>query len=128
MVLVLGTLMLSTGTGVATFILGSAMLADVVEDSEATTGRRNEGLFFAGGFFVQKCTSGLGIFLAGAILAAAGFPKQAHPGAVDPAVLDRLSLIYLGLGALLALAAAAAYLRFPFGRAEHEARIGARPA
>ncbi|URD62028.1 MFS transporter [Sphingomonas sp. KRR8] len=126
LVMVLGSLILSTGCGVSTFILGSAMLADVVEDSEATTGRRNEGLFFAGGFFVQKCTSGLGIFLAGVLLAAAGFPKQAHPGSVPVPVLDRLTLIYLGLGALLATCAALAYLRFPFGRAEHEARIAAR--
>jgi GPH family glycoside/pentoside/hexuronide:cation symporter len=127
MPLLLLSMVLSTGCGVSTFILGSAMMADVVEDSEATTGRRNEGLFFAGGFFVQKCTSGLGIFLAGIILAAAGFPEQARPGSVDPAVLDRLTLIYIGFGALLAVCAATFYLRFPFGRAEHEARIAARP-
>ena len=127
MPLLLVSMVFSTGCGVTTFILGSAMMADVVEDSETTTGRRNEGLFFAGGFFVQKCTSGLGIFLAGLILAAAGFPEQARPGSVDVAVLDRLTLIYLGLGALLAACAATAYLRFPFGRAEHDARIAARP-
>jgi len=126
--LLLASLVLSTGCGVSTFILGSAMLADVVEDSEATTGRRNEGLFFAGGLFVQKCTSGIGIFLAGLILAAAGFPAQAHPGAVPAAVLDRLSLIYLVIGGVLAGLAAIAFLRFPFGRDEHEARLHAKAA
>lgn len=113
----------STACGVSAFILASAMMADVVEDSEAKTGRRSEGLFFAGMFFVQKCTSGLGIFLAGLVLALAGFPDQAKPGLVDERVLDRMTLIYLCIGAVLALCAAAAFLRFPFGREEHAARV-----
>ncbi|WP_369335980.1 MFS transporter, partial [Halomonas sp. ND22Bw] len=75
------------------YILGASMLADVVEDSEVRTGRRSEGMFFAGGFFVQKCTSGIGIFVCGLILAAAGFPEQAVPGRVPEPVIDRLTLI-----------------------------------
>ena len=83
------------------YIAGAAgslfyVLADVVEDSEVRTGRRSEGMFFAGGFFVQKCTSGIGIFVCGLILAAAGFPAKAVPGQVPVATLDRLTLIYAG--------------------------------
>lgn len=113
----------ATACGVTAYILGASMLADVVEDSEARTGRRSEGVFFAGGFFVQKCTSGIGIFVCGLILAAAGFPAKAVPGQVPTEVLDRLTLIYASVYLFFAAVAVFFYARFPFGRREHEARI-----
>ncbi len=39
------------------------------------------------------------------------------------ATLDRLTLIYAGAYVVLGLAAAYLFTRFPFGRAEHEARL-----
>ena len=114
-----------TAFGVSGFIVGASMMADVVEDSEARTGLRSEGVFFAGSFFVQKCTSGLGIFVAGLILAFAGFPEAAKPGEVSPETLDRLTMIFAGMYLTLACIAAFFFSRFPFGRAEHEARVGA---
>ncbi|WP_374943883.1 MFS transporter [Sphingomonas sp.] len=112
-----------TACNVSGFILGASMMADVAEDSEAKTGRRSEGVFFAGSFFVQKCTSGIGIFAAGTILAVAGFPARATPGTVSVATIDRLTVTYAGLYLLLACAAAFFFTRFPFGRADHEARL-----
>lgn len=114
---------LGTAFNITGFILGASMMADVVEDSEDKTGRRSEGLFFAGAFFVQKCTSGIGIFASSLMLAAAGFPEKAVPGQVPAATLDRLSLIYAVTYVTLALAAAFIFTRFPFGRDEHEARL-----
>ncbi|WP_419807201.1 MFS transporter [Sphingomonas sp.] len=113
-----------TACSVAGFILGASMMADVVEDSEAKTGRRSEGVFFAGSFFVQKCTSGIGIFLASIILAIADFPVGAKPGTVDVATIDRLTIVYASVYVGLALIGAFFFSRFPFGRAEHEARLG----
>ena len=114
---------LGTASNVTGFILGASMMADVVEDSEARTGRRSEGVFFAGSFFVQKCTSGIGIFFAGMILAVVGFPAKATPGTVLVATIDRLTLIYAGLYVVLACVSAYFFSRFPFGRVEHEARL-----
>ena len=116
--------LLQTAANVSGFILGASMMADVVEDSEQTTGRRSEGVFFAGSFFVQKCTSGIGIFAAGTILSLAQFPKLAKPGQVPIATLDRLTLIFLVSYLILGLTAAFLFTRFPFGRREHEARLG----
>lgn len=114
-----------TAFNITGFIMGASMMADVVEESETRTGRRDEGVFFAGAFFMQKCTSGVGIFLAGLILAAAGFPERAVPGQVAGQVLNRLALIhatsYLGIACIASLV----FSRFPFGRAEHEARLRA---
>jgi GPH family glycoside/pentoside/hexuronide:cation symporter len=118
-----GFFILGTASNVTGFILGASMMADVVEDSEAKTGRRSEGVFFAGSFFVQKCTSGIGIFFAGMILAVAGFPAKATPGTVPVATIDRLTLIYAGLYIVLACVSAYFFSRFPFGRVEHEARL-----
>ncbi|MCW3836559.1 MFS transporter [Sphingomonas canadensis] len=121
--LLFGIFTINAACSVSSTILGASMMADVVEHSEADTGRRSEGVFFAGGFFVQKCTSGLGIFAAGLILALVGFPEAAAPGSVPAPTIDRLTiafaLLYIGLG----FGAAMLYRRFPFGKDEHEARI-----
>jgi Na+/melibiose symporter-like transporter len=76
-------------------ILGSAMIADVVEDSELKTGRRSEGLLFATVFFMGKAVSGVGIFAASMVLLAVGFPDTAHRAVVAPDVLTRLGWTYV---------------------------------
>ena len=122
--ILLATTFVATALGVAGAILSASMMADVAEDSEARTGARNEGIFFAGAFFVQKCVSGLGLFLSGAILALVGFPTAAIPGAVPPAILAHLALIYGGGLITLAAVAAIVLWRFPLGdEAEHRERL-----
>jgi GPH family glycoside/pentoside/hexuronide:cation symporter len=113
----------STACGIAAFIIGSSMMADVVEDSELRTGRRSEGVFFAGSFFVQKLVGGLGIGVAGVILALAQFPEAARPGQVPVGTIDRMTILFMVLHFGCGLAAALCYRFFPFGRAEHEARL-----
>lgn len=113
----------ATAFSVSSFILGASMMADVVEDSEARTGRRSEGVYFAGSFFVQKCTSGLGIMVVGQLLDLVAFPKGARAGLVPMAVLDHLTLAFVLIYATLALLAALLFAKFPFGRHEHEARL-----
>jgi GPH family glycoside/pentoside/hexuronide:cation symporter len=118
----------ATALSVSSFILGASMMADVVEDSQMRTGRRNEGVFFAGSFFVQKCTSGIGIFAAGALLWLADFPTGAKPGQVPVAAIDHLTLFFMLIYATLGLCAALLFTRFPFGRAEHDARLASMAA
>jgi glycoside/pentoside/hexuronide:cation symporter, GPH family len=83
------TLMIVSG------ILVGAMIADVVEDSEIVTGRRSEGSFFAASSFAQKAVNGLGVIVAGQILAWSKFPTEAKPGEVATAVLNDLALAYV---------------------------------
>ncbi len=73
----------------------ASMLADVVEEVEVRTGERSEGVIFALNIFVQKCASGLGVFASTAILALAHFPAHAQAGLVAPAVITRLSAIFI---------------------------------
>ncbi|MES2441207.1 MAG: MFS transporter [Pseudomonadota bacterium] len=123
--LLLGIFTVNAACSVSSTILGASMMADVVEHSEITTGRRSEGVFFAGAFFIQKCCSGIGIFASGVILAVAHFPAAAPQGSVPVGTIDRLTIIFALLYMALGFAAAFLYSRFPFGKAEHEARIAA---
>ncbi|MEM1035181.1 MAG: MFS transporter [Pseudomonadota bacterium] len=52
-------------------ILATSMVADIVEESELKTGRRSEGVFFAGISFMRKLSQMAGVFSASFILAAA---------------------------------------------------------
>lgn len=122
--LLMGMIAIGSVFGVAVAILLASMMADVVEDAQARTGERREGIFFAGSFFMQKCVSGFGLFLSGAILTAVAFPVGAVPGEVDKAVLDNLVLVYCGLIAVFSLIALFVLSRFPLGgEAEHRQRL-----
>lgn len=121
--LLFATMVANVACAVSAAIVATSMMADVVEHSEATTGRRSEGVFAAGNFFVQKTTGGVGIFLAGVVLWLAGFPEGARPGAVSEATLDRLSIVFSVAVIAVAWAAAWFFFRFPFDRKEHEARV-----
>jgi Na+/melibiose symporter-like transporter len=76
-------------------ILIAAMIADVVEDSEVSTGRRSEGTFFAANSFAQKAVNGLGVIVAGQLLAYVQFPTRAALGEVPTNTLYDLASIYI---------------------------------
>jgi GPH family glycoside/pentoside/hexuronide:cation symporter len=100
-----------------------AMLADVVEDSELKTGRRSEGVFFAGSSFMQKTASGLGLLGSGVILALAQFPANAIPGKVEPSVVQNFAGIYLAAILILYAIAATILRRFPLTRESHQENL-----
>lgn len=83
------TLIIASGSLIA------AMIADVVEDSEVSTGRRSEGIFFAANSFAQKAVSGIGVIVAGQLLAFVQFPTQAKLGEVPTATLYDLASVYI---------------------------------
>ena len=55
------------------------MIADLVEEAEIKTQRRNEGVFFASVTFVRKVTQGIGAAVAGVLLTISQFPVGATP-------------------------------------------------
>jgi len=73
----------------------AAMIADVVEQSELKTGRRSEGIFFAANSFAQKAVNGLGVVVAGQILAIVEFPTQAGRGEVPQETVWELTYLYI---------------------------------
>ncbi|MGI8839424.1 MAG: MFS transporter [Caulobacteraceae bacterium] len=117
--LVFGQSIVSTALYIAGTTLISAMIADVVEDGELKTGRRAEGLFFSASTLVAKAVSGIGIFLAAAIIELIGFPAAATPGHVAPAVITHLALVYVPLNLALYGAALALMFGYKITRESH---------
>jgi Na+/melibiose symporter-like transporter len=109
--------------GLVALILYSSMIADVVEDSQLATGRRSEGLFFAASSFIQKAVSGIGVFASGLLLAVAQFPANAKPGAVDPAILRHLVLLYVPIQGVLYGVTLLLLSRYRINRESHQANL-----
>lgn len=105
--------------GTAGSILFTSMIADVVEDAELKTGRRQEGLFFAAAAFVNKAVSGLGIFGASLIVGAVRFPQGAAPGTVPAEVLRNLGLVYVPVQVALYGVATLLLLGYRISRESH---------
>lgn len=113
--------------GITASILITSMLTDVVENSEARTGRRSEGLFFAFSSLVQKAVSGVGVLIAGLLLSAVHFPPGARSAAtaVDPAILRNLALVYMPSLVLLYGAGLVVLQWYRISRESHEQTLQA---
>jgi Na+/melibiose symporter-like transporter len=107
--------------GAATLILFSSMIADVVEDNAVRTGKRSEGLFFAGISFIAKILQGAGIILAG--MFASGLHRNGATAHVDPAAARHLAYLYLP--SLVVLYGTGMFIlsRYRITRAQHEGNL-----
>ena len=106
-------------------ILSSSMIADIVEDSELKTGRRSEGIFFAGITFMRKLARGSGLFLASLILAGANLSREMQPGELSQDTLTLLGTGY-AFGLLALWTTMIAFLsRYKINREDHEANLAA---
>lgn len=114
---------ISNAFAVCAAMLGQSMGSDVIEASQMETGKRSEGIFFAGYFFTQKCATGVGLFITGRIISLSGFPAKAKPGEVPAPILDQLVLYYMIVLVLLGIGSVFAISRFSINRADHEERL-----
>jgi Na+/melibiose symporter-like transporter len=91
------------GAGAGLVAAGS-MMADLVDEHEFDTGRRQEGIFFGAIAFSGKASSGLGHLIAGVAIDLIHFPEKAVPGEVAPEIVRHLGILYgpgiFGLGVL----------------------------
>lgn len=79
---------------IVTQMLMGSMVADIVEDSELQTGRRSEGIFFAGISFIRKLSQGAGVLTASAVLAVAGMSQGGGAAAATPESIRMLGWGY----------------------------------
>jgi GPH family glycoside/pentoside/hexuronide:cation symporter len=84
-----------TGLIMGMTVIG-AMVADISDEHELTTGSRQEGLLFSAGMFMTKAASGVGTLAAGVLLRIAQFPENAQPSAVSPDLVTKLGAIAAG--------------------------------
>jgi Na+/melibiose symporter-like transporter len=74
-------------------IANLALLADIADEHELTTGQRQEGVMFAAAFFAAKFISGFGYLVAGPFLDYIGLEAGAVPGETPHSVFMGLGLI-----------------------------------
>ena len=112
-------MVLAAFSGAAGFIAGGSMLADVADEHELITRRRQEGIFFGALSFAGKSAAAFGILGAGATTDLIGFPKQAKVGEVPQAALDALAIVYGPGIVILALIAQPFIWRYRLSRERH---------
>jgi GPH family glycoside/pentoside/hexuronide:cation symporter len=103
--------------------LVSAMMADVVDESELTTERRSEGVFFAARSFISKSLSGLGLVLATVLLELIHFPENAQPGHVDPKIIEQLGRGFIPIVGGLFLISIVFLATYRISRKQHESNV-----
>ncbi len=112
--------MMSYGTSAVMVISIVSSLADVTDEHELLTGRRQEGVFFAARSFFSKLTSGLGHLLAGIAIDVISFPVGAQPGEIDADTLFDFGIVAGPLTVLPALISMLFYVRYRIDQPRHQ--------
>lgn len=84
------------GIAAAQFLVSfNSMVADIADEHELATGKRQEGIFFAAVSFANKTTTGLGSFIGGVGLDLISWPTQVQSAVdISPEKLGQLGLLY----------------------------------
>ena len=99
-----------------------SMVADVVDEYEFETGKRQEGIFFAASSFSAKATTGVGNVIAGFALDIISWPRGAHiksAADVAPETIVNLGVIYGPLVAAFGFLSIWCYSHYKLTRERH---------
>jgi len=112
------------GVGVVqALVTFSSMIADVADENELRTGKRQEGVFFAAVSFANKCTTGLGNVVAGVALDLIAWPRGAQiqtAADVPAATIHQLGLLYGPIVAGFVIVSVWCYSHYHLTRERHE--------
>ncbi|MEQ1887629.1 MAG: MFS transporter [Alphaproteobacteria bacterium] len=100
-------------------VSGGSMMADIADEHELTSGRRQEGVFFSAASFAGKAASAFGHVIAGILIDVIGFPAQAEVGAVAPDKLTQLGLLNGPLMAAVMVFGVIYFMRYDLSRQRH---------
>ena len=94
------------GASIAQLIVGiGTAMADIADENELLTGRRQEGVFFGASAFGAKCSAALGSLLAGLVLDWVDWPTGEAVRVAADIPADTLLLMALLTGPITAIAA-----------------------
>ena len=109
------------GAGAILNISVMSALADVADDHELNTGRRQEGIFYSARTFVGKATGAFGLLIGGIAIDLIGWPTGVKSAAeVDPGVIFNLGLIEGPIAALPSVFAIYFYAKYRITKARHQ--------
>lgn len=98
----------------------ASTLADVTDEHELLTGRRQEGVFFAARAFFGKLTTGLGHLLAGIGMDLIAFPTGSKPGEIPIEIVHQFGILAGPLTLLPGLVSIVFYLRYNIDERRHD--------
>ncbi len=104
----------------------SSMVADIADQHELTSGKRQEGIFFAASSFATKTTSGIGSFIAGVGLDVINWPRGEHirsAADIPPETLANLAMLYGPIVAGFAVFSVLFTVQCKMNRADHESIV-----
>ncbi len=112
------------GLGVVQALVSfNSMVADIVDEHELSTGKRQEGIFFSAVSFSNKVTTALGTFMAGVALKLINWPQGADvvsAADIPPHTLQWLGLIYGPIVCGFALVCIYCYSKHNLDKARHD--------
>lgn len=100
-------------------VSGGSMMADIADEHELTSGRRQEGIFFGAASFAGKSASAFGHVLAGIVIDLIAFPAQAEPGAIPADKLTELGLFNGPMMAMVMAVGVIYFTRYDLSRQRH---------
>lgn len=102
------------------FITINSMFADISDELELSTGRRQEGIIYSARAFANKAANALGTIVGGLALDFIAFPRNAIPGTVDSEVIFNLGLVQGPITSVFSLSGLVLYLGYRLSRSRHE--------
>jgi Na+/melibiose symporter-like transporter len=94
-------------------------VADITDEHELSTGKRQEGLFYSARILFGKLTTAFGHVVAGLSLDMIGFPAGAKPGLVADDVIVKLGLVVGPATAVPGIVGIFFYARYAITRQRH---------
>jgi GPH family glycoside/pentoside/hexuronide:cation symporter len=98
----------------------ASTLADVTDEHELLTGRRQEGVFFAARAFFGKLTTGLGHLLAGIGMDFIAFPTGSEAGEIAPDIIYQFGILAGPLTLVPGLVSIVFYLKYRIDETRHD--------
>lgn len=105
--------------GAPTGVASGSLIADLCDEHEFLTGRRQEGIFFGGIAFSGKAASGVGILAAGLVVDLIAFPAGADIGDISQDHLTGLAIAVGPGAAIFGAVAALFYIKLTLTRKLH---------
>ncbi len=100
-------------------VTGGSMMADIADEHELASERRQEGIFFSAASFAGKAASAFGHLFAGILIDAIGFPAHADAGSVPAEKLTQLGLFNGPAMAVVMAFGVVYFMRYDLSRDRH---------
>jgi len=100
-------------------VVANSMLADVADEMELATSKRQEGILYSAFSFAQKMTFALGTMIAIISLMIINFPQQKERSDVAQNLIDGLAVVSLVNAVIFGLLTLYCFSRYPLSRARH---------